>query len=96
VGGAPALEPATVLGETALLCRVAGRLLVDDPSLARFVGLGAAHARLGDALTRALDPHHAALAVAADPRCRGRAQPEAIREPASQLVRRAHRTGPSA
>ena len=72
VGGAPALEPATVLGETALLCRVAGRLLVDDPSLARFEGLGAAHARLGDALTRALDPHHAALAVAADPRCRGR------------------------
>jgi len=71
-GGARALEPAKVLGETALLCRVAGRLLVDDPSLARFEGLGAAHARLGDALTRALDPHRAALAVAADPRCRGR------------------------
>ena len=31
-------------------------------------GLGAAQARLGDALTRALDPHRAALAVAADPR----------------------------
>ena len=72
VGGARALVSAKVLGETALLCRVAGRLLVDDPSLARFEGLGAAHARLGDALTRALDPHSAALAVAADPRCRGR------------------------
>ena len=72
VGGARPLVPAKVLGETALLCRVAGRLLADDPSLARFEGLGAAHARLGEALTRALDPRHAALAVAADPRCRGR------------------------
>ena len=61
-----------VLGETALLCRVTGRLLADDPSLARSEGLGAAQARLADALTRALDPHHAALAVAADPHCRGR------------------------
>ena len=72
VAGARALVPAKVLGETALLCRVAGRLLVDDPALARFEGLGAAQARLGDALTRALDPHRAALAVAADPRCRSR------------------------
>jgi len=72
VGGARALVPAKVLGETALLCRVAGRLLADDPALARFEGLGAAQARLGEALTRALDPHRAALAVAADPRCRGR------------------------
>ena len=72
VGGARALVPAKVLGETALLCRVAGRLLADDPALARFEGLGAAQARLGEALTRALDPHHAALAVAADPRCRAR------------------------
>ena len=72
VGGARALAPATVLGETALLCRVAGRLLADDPFLARFEGLGAAQARLGEAVTRALDPHLAALAVAADPRCRTR------------------------
>ena len=49
--------PAKVLGETALLCRVAGRLLADDPALARFEGLGAAQARLGEALTRSLDPH---------------------------------------
>lgn len=68
VGGARALVPRKVLGETALLCRVAGRLLADDPSLARFEGLGAAQARLGDAVSRALDPHHAALVVAADPR----------------------------
>ncbi len=72
VGGARALVPATVLGETALLCRVAGRLLADDPALARFEGLGAAHARLGEALTRSLDPVQAALAVGADPRCRAR------------------------
>ena len=72
VGGARALVPAKVVGETALLCRVAGRLLADDPSLARFEGLGAAQARLGEALTRALDPHRAALSVAADPRCRAR------------------------
>ena len=64
--------PGKVLGETALLCRVAGRLLADDPALARFEGLGAAQARLGDALTRALDPHRAALVVAADPRERVR------------------------
>ena len=31
VGGRGALVPAKVLGETALLCRVAGRLLADDP-----------------------------------------------------------------
>ena len=67
VGGARPLVPGKVLGETALLCRVAGRLLADDPALARLAGLGAAQARLGDALTRALDPRHAALAVAADP-----------------------------
>jgi len=72
VGGARALVPAKVLGETALLCRVAGRLLADDPTLARFEGLGAAQARLGESLTRALDPLRAALAVAADPRCRAR------------------------
>ncbi len=72
VGGARALVPATVLGETALLCRVAGRLFADDPALARFEGLGAAQARLGEALTRSLDPVHAALAVATDPRCRAR------------------------
>ncbi len=72
VGGARALVPAEVLGETALLCRVAGRLLADDPTLARFEGLGAAQARLGEALTRSLDPLRAALAVAADPRCRAR------------------------
>jgi len=72
VGGARPLAAATVLGETALLCRVAGRLLADDPVLARFEGLGAAQARLGEAVTRALDPHLAALAVAADPRCRTR------------------------
>ena len=72
VGGARTLVPAEVLGETALLCRVAGRLLADDPALARFEGLGAAHARLGEALTRQLDPLRAALAVAADPRCRVR------------------------
>ena len=51
VGGARPLVPAKVLGETALLCRVAGRLLADDPSLARCEGRGAAHARLGEALT---------------------------------------------
>ncbi len=62
--------PGKVLGETALLCRVAGRLLADDPALAQHEGLGAAQARLGDALTRALDPHRAALAVAADPHVR--------------------------
>ena len=72
VGGARPLAPATVLGEAAVLCRVAGLLLADDPALARFEGLGAAYARLGDAVTRALDPHRAALAVAADPRCRSR------------------------
>ena len=72
VGGARALVLAEVLGETALLCRVAGRLLADDPTLARFEGLGAAQARLGEALTRSLDPLRAALAVAADPRCRAR------------------------
>ncbi len=72
VGGARALVPAKVLGETALLCRVAGRLLADDPTLARFAGLGAAQARLGESLTRSLDPLRAALAVAADPRCRAR------------------------
>ena len=72
VGGARALVPGKVLGETALLCRVSGRLLADDPSLARLEGLGAAQARLGDALTRALDPHRAALVVAADPRERVR------------------------
>ena len=71
VAGARALVPGKVLGEAALLCRVTGRLLADDPSLARPEGLGAAQARLADALTRALDPHHAALAVAADPHCRG-------------------------
>jgi hypothetical protein len=71
-GGARALVPAKVLGETALLCRVAGRLLADEPALARFEGLGAAHARLGEALTRSLDPQRAALSVAADPRCRAR------------------------
>ena len=70
VGGARPLVPGKVLGETALLCRVAGRLLADDPGLARFEGLGAAQARLGEALTRALDPHRAALVVAADPRGR--------------------------
>jgi hypothetical protein len=62
-----------VLGETALLCRVTGRLLADEPCLSRLEGLGAAQARLGDALTRALDPHRAALVVAADPRERVRA-----------------------
>ncbi|HSO65931.1 MAG TPA: hypothetical protein VLQ78_12600 [Ornithinibacter sp.] len=67
VGGARPLVAAKVLGETALLCRVAGRLLADDPALARLEGLGAAQARLGDAVTRALDPQHAALVVAADP-----------------------------
>jgi hypothetical protein len=72
VAGARPLVTAKVLGETALLCRVAGRLLADDPTMARFEGLGAAQARLGDALTRALDPHRAALAVAADPRQRAR------------------------
>ncbi len=72
VAGARALVPATVLGETALLCRVAGRLLADEPALARFEGLGAAQARLGEALTRSLDPRRSALAVAADPRCRAR------------------------
>jgi hypothetical protein len=72
VAGARALVPGKVLGEAALLCRVTGRLLADDPSLARPEGLGAAQARLADALTRALDPHHAALAVAADPHRRGR------------------------
>ncbi len=72
VGGARPLAAATVLAETALLCRIAGRLLADDPVLARFEGLGAAQARLGEAVTRALDPHLAALAVAADPRCRTR------------------------
>ncbi|HYN67627.1 MAG TPA: hypothetical protein VES93_12120 [Ornithinibacter sp.] len=70
VGGARPLVPGKVLGETALLCRVAGRLLADEPSLARHEGLGAAQARLGEALTRALDPQRAALAVAADPRRR--------------------------
>jgi hypothetical protein len=68
VAGARPLVRAKVLGEAALLCRVAGRLLADDPGLARLSGLGAAQARLGDALTRALDPRHAALAVAAEPR----------------------------
>lgn len=68
VGGARPLVRGKVLGETALLCRVTGRLLADDPALARFEGLGAAQARLGEALTRALDPHGAALLVAADPR----------------------------
>lgn len=67
VGGSRPLLAATVLGETALLCRVAGRLLADDPALARLEGLGAAHARLGQALTRALDPPRAAVLVAADP-----------------------------
>ncbi|HET6968005.1 MAG TPA: hypothetical protein VFI44_06990 [Ornithinibacter sp.] len=66
VGGARPLVASTVLGETALLCRVAGRLLADDPALARLEGLGAAQARLGQALTRTLDPRHAALVVAAD------------------------------
>ena len=70
VGNARPLVLGKVLGETALLCRVAGRLLADDPSLAPLEGLGAAQARLADALTRALDPHRAALAVAADPRRR--------------------------
>ncbi len=72
VGGARALVPTKVLGETALLCRVVGRLLAEEPDLARFEGLGAAQARLGEALTRSLDPLRAALAVAADPRCRAR------------------------
>jgi len=72
VGGARALVPAKVLGETALLCRVAGRLLADEPALVRPEGLGAAHARLGDALTRSLEPGRAALAVAADPQCGAR------------------------
>lgn len=72
LGGARALVRAKVLGETALLCRVAGRLLADEPSLARLEGLGAAQARLGDALTRSLDPQRAALSVAADPRCAAR------------------------
>ncbi len=72
VGGARPLVPGTVLAETALLCRVAGRLLADEPCLARLGGLGAAQARLGEALTRALDPHRAALVVAADPRERVR------------------------
>ena len=36
--GARALVPGKVLGETALLCRVTGRLLADDPSLARSKG----------------------------------------------------------
>ncbi|MFL6169926.1 MAG: DUF6895 family protein [Ornithinibacter sp.] len=72
VGGARVLVPTTVLRETALLCRVAGRLLADEPTLVRFEGLGGAQARLGEALTRALDPLQAGLAVAADPRCRAR------------------------
>ena len=72
VGGARSLVPAEVLSETALLCRVAGRLLADDPAMARFEGLGAAQARLGEALTRSLDPPRSALAVAADPACRAR------------------------
>lgn len=72
VAGARAPVPGKVLGETALLCRVAGRLLADEPTLARFEGLGAAQARVAEALTRALDPHRALLAVAADPRLRGR------------------------
>ena len=32
VGGARPLVPGTVLAETALLCRVAGRLLADEPA----------------------------------------------------------------
>lgn len=71
IGNARPLVTGKVLGETALLCRVAGRLLADEPCLAQVEGLGAAQARLGDALTRALDPRRAALAVAADPRVRG-------------------------
>ena len=68
VAGARALVPGKVLGETALLCRVAGRLLADQPHLAGHDGLGAAQARLADAVTRALDSGHAALTVAAEPR----------------------------
>ena len=72
VGDARPLAPGTVLAETALLCRVAGRLLADEPCLARLEGIGAAQARLGGALTRALGPQRAALVVATDPRQRVR------------------------
>ena len=72
VGGAVPPPTATVLGEAALLCRVTGRLLADEPSLAVLEGLGAAQARLGEALSRALDPRAATLAVTADPRSAGR------------------------
>lgn len=72
VGGARPLEtstaPSTALGEAALLCRVTGRLLADDPALARLEGLGAAQARLGQVLTRALDARCAGLRIAAHPR----------------------------
>ena len=66
-GGARPLSAARALGDGALLCRVAGRLFVDDPALARDRALLAAHGRLCLALERALDPVRAELLVAAGP-----------------------------
>ena len=40
VGDARPLPQGTVLAETALLCRVAGRLLADEPCLARLGASG--------------------------------------------------------